>query len=111
MTSEEEKRIVDKVTENLYKSLPEIVANIVRSVQTHSQRFMEFYKKYPEFREYPEIVGETIQMVEGRDPLRPYDEVIELAVPEIRKAIQERKKVDMLPVPEVNLGVIDESTQ
>lgn len=102
MTPEERQKLIDDiahvVTEQLYRSLPEIVGNMARTVQSHAERFTQFYEKYPEFRDHTEIVGQTISKIEGRDPLRPYDEMIELAVPEIRKAIEAKNTIDMEPV-------------
>lgn len=102
MTPEERKKLVEEisaqVTEQLYRSLPDIVANLAASAQSHAQRFMEFYKNYPEFKDHTEIVGQVVGKIEGEDPLRSYDEMLELAVPKIRKAIEEKSKVNMKPV-------------
>jgi hypothetical protein len=85
------------VTEQLYRSLPEIVANLAQTAQSIGQRFIEFYEKYPEFKEHTEIVGHEVQRVEGKDPLKSYDEILETAVPRIRKAIEAKSTVDMNP--------------
>ena len=104
MTPEEEARIVEKVTEVLYRSLPEIVGNIVKTTQGHTERFLDFYEKYPQFKPHSEVVGEVVSEMEGRDPLKSYDEILNEAVPRIQKIIEAKGKVTMLPPQSLRAG-------
>lgn len=91
------KKVREQVMEQVYRSLPDIVANLATSAQSHAERFVRFYEEHPEFKEHTEIVGTTVSKIEGEDPIRPYDEMLKLAVPEIRKAIEQKNKVSMEP--------------
>jgi hypothetical protein len=48
----------------------------------------DFYTKYPEFKDKKDIVASVIEMVEGKNPLLKYEDLLAKAVPEIQSRIK-----------------------
>jgi hypothetical protein len=88
ITEEEKQEIIDKAVEKAMLILPETVGHLIANHFAMSKLNTEFYKKYPEFSGKKDIVASVIEMVEGKNPLMRYEDLLTKAVPEIRERIR-----------------------
>ena len=96
---EERQEIIDAAVEKALLLIPEVVGNLITNQVIFSKLSEEFYKDHPEFRSVKHIVTSVIEMIEGRDPLAKYEDILKASVPEIRKRIEIEKSLDMKEVP------------
>jgi hypothetical protein len=84
LTQEEKDEIINAAVEKAMLMLPDVIGNlIVNHVALHKLN-KKFYETYPEFRDKKDVVQSVVEMVEGKNPLLDYSEILEIAVPEIR---------------------------
>lgn len=84
LTQEEKDEIINAAVEKAMLILPEVVGNlIVNHVALHKMN-KKFYETYPEFKDKKDVVQSVVEMVEGKNPLLDYSEILEKAAPEIR---------------------------
>jgi hypothetical protein len=95
MTPEEKEEIINLAVERAYLGLPEVVGNLMTQFALNLERTKKLYAKYPKFKGHEDTVRSVIEMVEGKNPLLEYDQIIEKAAPEIRKRIKTMKNLDM----------------
>jgi hypothetical protein len=87
LTEQQLDEIADKVLEKALVRLPEILGNLI---QTHTSNFnlvKKFYTDHPELKSYRDVVAKTIEHIEGNNPDKNYEQILEKALPEIKKRI------------------------
>ena len=99
MISDEEKiEIINLAVEKAILMIPEIVGNMMANHAALNKMNSEFYAKYPEFKDKKDIVASVIEMVDGKNPLLKYEDLLERAVPEIRERIKTVQNLNTLSI-------------
>ena len=94
--------VVDEVVEKVLLMLPEIMGSLITNHISKLKLNRDFYLSHPEFRDKKDIVASVIEMVEGLDPTVDYEDILQNAVPEIKKRLGKVKDLDFKPVPKVD---------
>lgn len=100
ITQEEEDRIIEKAIERALLLIPEVIGNMMAQQSSLNDLNSKFYKDYPEFKDKKDVVASVIEMVEGKNPLKKYEDILKEAVPEIRERILTMKNMNMSSIPE-----------
>ncbi|MCK4330882.1 hypothetical protein KAX02_13715 [candidate division WOR-3 bacterium] len=95
ITEKEKQEIIDKAVEKALLLLPEAVGSLMVNQAVLHKLNREFYTKYPEFNKQREAVSSVIELVEGRNPLMKYEDILREAVPEIKRRIKTLGTLDM----------------
>lgn len=95
ITEEEKQNIVDLAAEKALLLLPETVGALMAQQASLHKLNREFYAEHPEFQNHKDAVMSVIEQVEGKDPMKKYEDILKEAVPEIRKRINTMKNLDM----------------
>ena len=98
MTEEEKQEIIDRAVEKALLMLPEVVGNLMAHHVALSKMNTEFYKSHPDFANKKHIVASVIEMIEGKNPFLEYKDLLEKAIPEIRKRIADTKDLNVIDV-------------
>ena len=99
VTEEEKQEIINRTSEKVLLLLPEVVGNLMVQSAQNSLLTRQFYAAHPEFSDKRGVSSEVIEMVEGRNPLDKYEEILKKAVPEIRSRINTLHSVDTATIP------------
>ena len=89
---------VEKAREHFLLLLPETIGNLMASRSVLLDLNKKFYAKYQEFKGKESVVQSIVEMVEGKNPLKKYEEILELAVPEIRNRIKTQSTMNIQDV-------------
>lgn len=89
ITNEEKQEIIDLAVEKALLMLPEVVGNLMAQHVALSKVNSKFYADHPEFREKKDIVASIVEKIEGDNPLMKYEDLLEKAIPDIRKRIKD----------------------
>ena len=103
ITEEEKEEIINKAVERALLLLPDTVGNLIANHVALSKLNSKFYADHPEFRDKKDIVALVVEMVEGRNPLDKYEDLLKKAVPEIKRRIDTLQSLDMEKVKAPNL--------
>jgi len=104
MIDEKEKEeIINKAVERALLLLPDTVGNLIANHAALSKLNSKFYADHPEFKDKKDIVASVVEMIEGRNPLSKYEDILKEAVPEIKKRIDTLQHLDMEKVKPPNL--------
>jgi hypothetical protein len=104
ITEEERQAIINEAVEKALLLLPETVGNLIANHVALSKLNSKFYSDYPEFRDKKDVVAQVVEMMEGRNPLDKYEDLLKKAIPEIRERISTFKSLDLKNVsPSPNL--------
>ena len=103
LTEEEKNEIVDMVVdrvgditvERLLLSIPEVVGNLMASAAALTKTNKEFYDKHKEFSKHRDVVASVVEQTEGKNPLLSHAELLEKAVPDIKRRIKTMDGLDM----------------
>jgi hypothetical protein len=96
MIEEQEKEeIISKAVERALLMLPDTVGNLIANHVALSKLNSKFYADHPELKDKKDIVASVVEMIEGRDPLKGYEDILKEAVPEIKKRINTFGHLDM----------------
>jgi hypothetical protein len=100
MIDEKERReiveeAVNKAVEKTLLMIPEVVGNLMANHAILHKINTKFYSDYPEFKDKKDVVASVVEMIEGRDPLATYEDILKKAVPKIRERILTMKSLDM----------------
>lgn len=103
ITEEKVQEMIDKaiekaipiITEKTLLSMPEVIGSLMTNQIATVKRNKKFFDDHPEFQKYPDAVKSVIEMLEMKDPLAKYEDILKDAVPKIRKRIETVGKVDM----------------
>ena len=100
MTEEE---IINAAVERALLLLPEVFANLLDKSLEQVRVNKEFYDKYPEFKDHKEVVVSVVQKLDEQSPGMGYKEIIEKAVPEIRKRLDMMEGMNFSTVRKPNV--------
>ena len=113
LTDDEKNEIINLAVEKALLMLPEVVGNMMQQHATMNKLNSEFYSTYPEFRDHKDAVVSVVEKVDAENPFTKYEEILALAVPEIRKRIALVKSLDMNSVsnPKRDFNQLDISSE
>jgi len=97
ITDQEKQLIINEVIEAIYLKLPEIIGNLMTNHVNMVRLNRDFYAKHKEFLNNKSTVASVIEMIQGQDPTRSYEEILKKAVPEINKQLGIMKELDFEP--------------
>ena len=103
ITAEERESIIQEATERMLLRIPEVVGNLISNYSVKIRLSKEFYTKYPEFNNHRETVASVIEDLENKSSFKPLKEILDEAVPTIRKRINSIKGIDRTTVKKPNL--------
>lgn len=101
ITPEERESIIKEATERALLALPETVGNLMKSHAAFNKMNSKFYADHPEFKDKKEVVSSVLEMVEGKNPLESYEEILKKAVPEIRNRLNIMGALNMKDIPTI----------
>jgi hypothetical protein len=99
ITAEERQDLINVITEKVLLTIPEVVGNLIINHISLAKINKDFYDKHPEFKDKKDIVASVVDMIEGRNPLEDYEEILKKAVPEIVERIRTVDPLNMSNVP------------
>ena len=102
LTEEEKQEIINRSIEGLLLMLPEIMGNLITDHISKLKMNRDFYLSHPEFRDKKDIVASVIEMVEGLDPTVDYKDILQNAVPEIKRRLGKVKDLNFKPVSKLD---------
>lgn len=73
---------------DLIINLPEIVVKYVKDAEEHNKLKDDFYTSNPDFLPYKDIVQKIVYKMAGENPDKSHEEVLELAIPNIKRIIK-----------------------
>ena len=94
ITDEEKIEIINLAVEKALLMIPEVVGNMMANHAMLNKLNSKFYKDHPEFADSKDIVASVLEVVEGKNPLISYDDLLDKAIPEIKKRIQVTKTLN-----------------
>lgn len=95
LTPEERQDIIHAACERALLMLPEVVGNLMVHHAALLDVNRKFYTEHPEFGNHKGLVQSVVEQVEGKNPNRPYEEVLADAVPLIRERLKLIGGLDM----------------
>ncbi len=95
ITEEEKQDIINKAVEKTLLMIPEVIGNLMSSHAALHKINTKFYSDYPEFKDKKDVVASVVEMIEGKNPLAKYEDMLKDAVPKIRERISTMKSLDM----------------
>lgn len=98
MTDTEKEALVTEIVEKVLLRIPEVIGNLIVNHAAVHKLNMQFYKDHPEFKEHRDVVQSVVEMVEGKNPLLNYEEILGQAAPEINHRLQLLKSVNATTV-------------
>lgn len=107
ITPEERREIIDTAKEEILLSLPEVIGSLMVNHAAMLKNNKAFYDAHPEFKEHKDLVAAVIEQVEGANTIADHSQIMEQAVPEIRKRLLTLKSLNTTTVPsKPDLGAI-----
>ena len=107
ITDEERKEIVAEAVEKALLALPEVIGNLIIQQMSYVKNSRQFYKDHPEFAKRKDLVAAIMEKVEGEFPGIKYEEILEKAVPLIRKQMSITTALDTSTVFKPNRNLSD----
>ena len=109
ITKEERESIINEAVERTLLAIPEVIGNLIMNHASKLRASKLFYDKYPQFKNYKELVAAVIEKIDDSDMSKNFDQIIEAAVPEIESKIKAMKNLDMKKVkkPDLEFGIGD----
>lgn len=99
VTEEEKEEIIAAAVEKTLLSIPEVIGNLMANHAALHKINAKFYSDYPEFAGNKDVVQSVIEKLEGKNPLAEYPELLEKAVPEVRKRLEIMKSINTTDAP------------
>ena len=99
--------IVNEVVERILLMLPDIMGNLITNHISTLNMNKEFYLAHPELRNSKDVVASVIEMIEGQDPTIGYEDILQKALPEIKKRLGQIKDLNFEPVSKPNRNLKD----
>ena len=84
---EKKTEIIYAAVEESLKVLPEVFANLLDETMRKLKISKSFYDKYPEFKNHHDVVARVVQELDEKSPGKPFDKLVEEAVPLIRNRL------------------------
>ena len=98
ITEEEKREIIDRAVEETLLKIPEVIGSLMMNHAAKLRANKKFYGKFPEFNENRDIVAAVIESIEDSDASLDHDQIIEKAVPTIRRRIASVRNLDRVKV-------------
>jgi len=99
VTQEEKDEIIALAVEKTLLSIPDVIGNLITNHAALHKLNSEFYKAHPEFAGRKDIVQSVVEVIEGKNPFMKYDEILEKAVPEIKRRMIATQDVNVIDIP------------
>ena len=96
MTEVEREELVQDIIERLFKVLPSVIGNLMTTQALNSKLIADFYGANRDLEQHKDIVREVMLKIEGQNPLAPYEEIIQKALPIIRDQVKVKSKLSMV---------------
>ena len=103
ITNDERESIINEATERMLLKIPDVIGNLITNYATKIRVNKEFYTKYPEFNDHRETVASVIEGLENLNTFKPFNELVNESVPEIRRRIETLKDINFTSVKKPNL--------
>ena len=87
ITEEEKNEIINAAVERTLLAIPEVVGNLMANHAILHKINTAFYKEHSEFASRKDIVQSVVEMIEGKNPTLKYEDILERAVPEIKRRL------------------------
>lgn len=94
ITQEEHNKIVQEVIESVLLRMPEVIGNLMSHHAMVNKINKEFYEKNKDFLAHKDIVAAVIESLEGKNPAKKYEDIVQEAIPEIRQKINTMKSLN-----------------
>jgi len=94
MTPEERESIINAAVERVLLKIPEVIGNLMATYAGKIKDSKVFYDKYPEFQKHRDLVAAVLEDLENKSTGKPVKELLEEAVPIIKKRIVQTKGLD-----------------
>lgn len=94
ITPEEREEIIAASVERCLLSIPQVVGNLMMNQSIMVKNVKDFYDANPSFVNHKDVVASVIEVTEGSNPYINRTDLLEKAVPEIKKRISMLDKLD-----------------
>jgi hypothetical protein len=101
LTKEEKDELFLEFQERFLLSMPDIIGNLITQHMNNMKIKEAVLSKDPDFKKHPKLVASGLLNTEGNNPLLSQEEIVEKAVPLIKKLIADSKSLDMKDIPKV----------
>jgi len=107
MTPEERESIIQEAVERALRVMPEVIGNLMAANTMYAKLNKDFYGKNPDLVNHKKLVAEVVAQVEGKNPLRSYEEILKDSLPEIRSRLSLTKATNdrLVKKEELNLSI------
>jgi len=95
LTVDEKNELIKDVIEQVLLKMPEVIGNLMSHHANMAKVKREFKERFPEFNNHSEVVARVIEKVEGENVGLSSTEILNKAVPEIRRQLKIVEKVDL----------------
>jgi len=99
ITKEEREEIINASVEKTLLLIPEVVGNLLANHAALHKINAAFYKAHPEFSARKDIVQVVVEMIEGKNPLMDYEDILQKAVPEIQRQLVIAQDINTTDMP------------
>ena len=99
LTPEEKDEIINAAVERTLLMIPEVVGNLMANHAMLHKINKKFYEEHPEFSGRKDIVQAVIEYMEGKNPTVKYEELLQKAVPEIKRRLTIAQDVEVKTSP------------
>ncbi len=94
VTPEEREEIINAAVEKTILMIPEVIGRVIQEKVAIGKLSKKFYDDNKDFYDHKDLVASIISVKEAENPGKPYDQILDLAVPEIRKQIKSYASVN-----------------
>jgi hypothetical protein len=108
LTEEERRSIVSETTEHIIRMLPDIISNLITQASILHTMKTDFFKKNPDLKDRPDVVGQIIEELELKNPGGNVQKLFESAGPLARNRLKELKLTGTRPAGR-NLDELDQN--
>ena len=95
LTNEQLDQIATIAVEKILLKMPEVIGRLMENHAMLNKTNIDFYNKHPEFKNHKDVVVNVLEATEGNFPEKKYEEIIQLAIPEIQKQVQQKQQLNM----------------
>jgi len=95
ITDEERNEIINAAVEKTLLMIPEVIGNLLSSHAALHKINTKFYTDFPEFKDKKDVVASVVEMIEGKNPLAKYEDILRESVPKIRERINTISQLNM----------------
>lgn len=95
MTTEDREEIINAAVERALLLIPEVIGNMMVQHATLAKINKKLLADHPEFIGHGDAVKSVVEMVEGKDPLAKYEDILKKAIPKIGARIKALKNINI----------------